>query len=135
MSILTSGVLVILMMLLDFLNITMSRELLLEFLTGETNKRKARKLHAAQNITSKIRMNYIKPYVTKYIKLFRIYYYIYQCTLFTFIPRYATALFFYFILNECLYYYLICVFTIDLLVFFSIRIQFKADHTTKYSHK
>ena len=129
----TSGVLVILMMLLDFLNITMSRELLLGFLAGETNKKKARKLHAVQSISSKIRMNYIKPYVTKYIKKFHIYYCIYQCALFTFIPRYVAALLFYFILNDYLNYYLICILTISLVVFFSIRIQFNADHTTRYS--
>lgn len=131
----SSGVLVILMILLDFLNITMSRELLLGFLAGETNKRKARKLHTAQDISSKIRMNYIKPYITKHIKQFRIYYYIYQCTLFTLLLRYTTALLFYFILNEYLNYFLICCLTINLVVFFSIRIQFKADHTTKYSQK
>lgn len=125
----------ILMAALDALNITMSRELLLGILAGETNKKKARRLHTVQSTSSKIRLNYIKPYATKYKKPFQTYYSIYLCTLFTLIPRYITALLFHFIGKDFLNYYLICIIAIGLIVFFSIRIQFHSDHTTKYSHR
>lgn len=131
----SSGVVVILIMLFDILILTMSRELLLEFLAGEMNRKKARKLHASQNFPSKIRMNYIKPYITKYIKQFCVYYYIYQVTLYAFLPYCTVALLLYFILNEYLYYFLTFILLIKVVIFFSIRIQFKSDHTTKYSHK
>ena len=64
----------IIIVLFDCLNIMFSRDLLLGFLACQMNEKKARKLHASQSISSRIRMNYIKPYIKRNVKAFQVNY-------------------------------------------------------------
>ena len=125
----------IIIVLFDCLNIMFSRDLLLGFLACQMNEKKAKKLHASQSISSRIRMNYIKPYIKRNVKAFQVNYYLYQSILFALFPRYIVAFFLYSLESMYLHYFLICIAVLDGVITIILRIQFKSDHTPKYSHK
>ena len=81
-----------LMIMLDKVVISDARRLLLDFLIGERNRKNAKKIHAEQSFSDRVKMGYILPMLKKYTRTFRKYHILYLIILCSLIPQYITVI-------------------------------------------
>ena len=83
-----------LMIMLDIIVISDARRLLLDFLIGERNRKNAKRIHAEQSFSDRVKMGYILPMLKKYTGAFRKYHILYLIILYSLIPQYITIVLF-----------------------------------------
>ena len=71
-----------LMIMLDIIVISDARRLLLDFLIGERNRKNAKRIHAEQSFSDRVKMGYILPMLKKYTRTFRKYHILYLVILY-----------------------------------------------------
>ena len=98
-----------LMIMLDKVVISDARRLLLDFLIGERNRKNAKKIHAEQNFSDRVKMGYILSILKKYTRTFRKYHILYLVILYSLIPQYITIVLFH-IFVLCVIWYVFGVF-------------------------
>ena len=79
-----------LMIMLDKGVISDARRLLLDFLVGQRNRKNAKRIHAEQSFSDRVKMGYIQPMLKKYTEAFRKYHILYLTILYSLIPQYIT---------------------------------------------
>ena len=80
------------MAMLDILNISDARKLLLDFLIGQRNRKNAMKIHSEQRFKDRINMGYIYPMLKKHKPIFRKYNMLYLVMLSSIIPQYVSLI-------------------------------------------
>lgn len=76
--------------MLDIIVISDARRLLLDFLIGQRNRKNAKRIHAEQSFSDRVKMGYIQPMLKKYTGAFRKYHILYLIILYSLIPQYIT---------------------------------------------
>lgn len=80
------------MAMLDILNLSDARKLLLDFLIGQRNRKNAMKIHSEQRFKDRINMGYIYPMLKKHKPIFRKYHMLYLVMLSSIIPQYVSLI-------------------------------------------
>ena len=93
-----------LMIMLDKVVIIDARRLLLDFLIGERNRKNAKKIHAEQSFSDRVKMGYILPMLKKYTRTFRKYHILYLVILYSLIPQYITIVLFHIFVPSVIWY-------------------------------
>lgn len=78
---------IIVLFLLDFLVIISMRDLLFDFMIGESNRKKTKKSLCQQGVKEKLFLNYIAKNLKSNIKDFKFYHTIYIAIIITLIPQ------------------------------------------------
>lgn len=93
-----------LMIMMDKVVISDARRLLLDFLIGERNRKNAKKIHAEQSFSNRVKMGYILPMLKKYTGTFRKYHFLYLVILYSLIPQYITIALFHIFVPSVIWY-------------------------------
>ena len=93
-----------LMIMMDKVVISDARRLLLDFLIGERNRTNAKKIHAEQSFSNRVKMGYILPMLKKYTGTFRKYHFLYLVILYSLIPQYITIALFHIFVPSVIWY-------------------------------
>ena len=93
-----------LMIMLDKVVISDARRLLLDFLVGQRNRKNAKKIHAEQNFSDRVKMGYILPLLKKYTAAFKKYHTLYLVILYSLIPQYITIILFHIFAINIIWY-------------------------------
>lgn len=125
----------VLILLLDVLIIVFVRDLLMDFLIGKAGRKKAKSIHRAQNMISKIDMKYITSYLNNYKKEFKKYHLIYLSELISVIPQYLLiGLMLLSEFDKSVYIVgLICI--IKMIVFLIVRFPSWPNYKSKFAGK
>ena len=99
-----------LMIMLDKVVISDARRLLLDFLIGQRNRKNAKKVHAEQSFSDRVKMGYILSILKKYTGTFRKYHILYLVILYSLIPQYITIVLFHIFVPSVIW----CVFGVFL---------------------
>ena len=94
----------IIIILMDIIVISDARRLLLDFLIGERNRKNAKKIHAEQSFSDRVKMGYILPMLKKYTGAFRKYHILYLVILYSLIPQYITIVLFHIFVPSIIWY-------------------------------
>ena len=94
----------IIIILMDIIVISDARRLLLDFLIGERNRKNAKKIHAEQSFSDRVKMGYILPMLKKYTRTFRKYHILYLVFLYSLIPQYMTIVLFHIFVPSVIWY-------------------------------
>lgn len=94
----------IIIILMDIIVISDARRLLLDFLIGQRNRKNAKKVHAEQSFSDRVKMGYILPMLKKYIGAFRKYHILYLVILYSIIPQYITIVLFHIFVPSIIWY-------------------------------
>ena len=93
-----------LLIMLDIIVISDARRLLLDFLIGKRNRKNAKRIHAEQSFSDRVKMGYILPMLKKYTGTFRKYHFLYLVILYSLIPQYITIVLFHIFAPSVIWY-------------------------------
>lgn len=125
----------VLLILLDAIVVNDARCLLLDFLVGQMNRKKAKQLHAQQRFSDRLKMGYIQPLLKKYAAAFRKYHILYLCILYSLLPQYIVVILVYIFLADMFWYVCGVFWGIKLLLALFYRLELGANHMSVYAQK
>ncbi len=127
--------LVFILLLSDLIVLSSWRKFLQDFLTGNKNRKSARKIYAQQTIKGKILLDYIDSLLEFNQDIFKAYYRIYVCMVVTVIPQYVISIVLLIFFKEFSGYFLGLVSFFKIVLFLVVRFQRDASRNSKYAFK
>ena len=124
-----------LMIMLDKVVISDARRLLLDFLIGERNRKNAKKIHAEQNFSDRVKMGYILSILKKYTRTFRKYHILYLVILYSLIPQYITIVLFHIFVPSVIWYVFGVFLAIKLLITIFYTLELGPQKMSVYAQK
>ena len=124
-----------LMIMLDKVVISDARRLLLDFLIGERNRKNAKKIHAEQSFSDRVKMGYILPMLKKYTGTFRKYHILYLVILYSLIPQYITIVLFHIFVPSIIWYVFGVFLAIKLLLTIFYTLELGPQKMSVYAQK
>ena len=124
-----------LMIMLDKVVISDARRLLLDFLIGERNRKNAKKIHAEQSFSGRVKMGYILPMLKKYTGTFRKYHILYLVILYSLIPQYITIVLFHIFVPSVIWYVFGVFLAIKLLLTIFYTLELGPQKMSVYAQK
>ena len=124
-----------LMIMLDKVVISDARRLLLDFLIGERNRKNAKKIHAEQSFSDRVKMGYILPMLKKYTRTFRKYHILYLGILYSLIPQYITIVLFHIFVPSIIWYVFGVFLAIKLLITIFYTLELGPQKMSVYAQK
>ena len=124
-----------LMIMLDKVVISDARRLLLDFLIGERNRKNAKKVHAEQSFSDRVKMGYILPMLKKYTRTFRKYHILYLVILYSLIPQYITIVLFHIFAPSVIWYVFGVFLAIKLLITIFYTLELGPQKMSVYAQK
>ena len=124
-----------LMIMLDKVVISDARRLLLDFLIGERNRKNAKKIHAEQSFSDRVKMGYILPMLKKYTGEFRKYHILYLVILYSLIPQYITIVLFHIFVPSVIWYVFGVFLAIKLLITIFYTLELGPQKMSVYAQK
>ena len=124
-----------LMIMLDKIVISDARRLLLDFLIGERNRKNAKKIHAEQSFSDRVKMGYILPMLKKYTGTFRKYHILYLVILYSLIPQYITIVLFHIFVPSVIWYVFGVFLAIKLLITIFYTLELGPQKMSVYAQK
>mgnify|MGYP005610624417 CR=1 FL=1 len=124
-----------LMIMLDKVVISDARRLLLDFLIGERNRKNAKKIHAEQSFSDRVKMGYILPMLKKYTGTFRKYHILYLVILYSLIPQYITIVLFHIFVPSVIWYVFGVFLAIKLLITIFYTLELGPQKMSVYAQK
>ena len=124
-----------LMIMLDKVVISDARRLLLDFLIGERNRKNAKKIHAEQSFSDRVKMGYILPMLKKYTGTFRKYHILYLVILYSLIPQYITIVLFHILVPSVIWYVFGVFLAIKLLLTIFYTLELGPQKMSVYAQK
>ena len=124
-----------LMIMLDKVVISDARRLLLDFLIGERNRKNAKKIHAEQSFSDRVKMGYILPMLKKYTRTFRKYHILYLVILYSLIPQYITIVLFHILVPSVIWYVFGVFLAIKLLLTIFYTLELGPQKMSVYAQK
>ena len=124
-----------LMIMLDKVVISDARRLLLDFLIGERNRKNAKKIHAEQSFSDRVKMGYILPMLKKYTRTFRKYHILYLVILYSLIPQYTTIVLFHIFVPSVIWYVFGVFLAIKLLITIFYTLELGPQKMSVYAQK
>lgn len=123
------------MAMLDILNISDARKLLLDFLIGQRNRKNAMKIHSEQRFKDRINMGYIYPMLKKHKPIFRKYNMLYLVMLSSIIPQYVSLILcHFFVPNVVMYLVGVCILIRIILAVF-LHLELGPQRMSVYAQK
>lgn len=122
----------ILLSFFDYVNISMLRDFLKDFLVGNRNAKSALKIHKQQSVNNRITLNYIREYLKTDIRAFKMHHIVYLVYLAAIIPRYIIILFANLFFKEYSLYIMLAFFCVDTVFFVVYRLQLNSFLSSKY---
>ena len=123
------------MAMLDILNLSDARKLLLDFIIGQRNRKNAMKIHSEQRFKDRINMGYIYPMLKKHKPIFRKYHMLYLVMLSSIIPQYVSLILcHFFVPNVVMYLVGVCILIRIILAVF-LRLELGAQRMSVYAQK
>ena len=124
-----------LMIMLDKVVISDARRLLLDFLIGERNRKNAKKIHAEQSFSDRVKMGYILPMLKKHTRTFRKYHILYLVILYSLIPQYITIVLFHILVPSVIWYVFGVFLAIKLLLTIFYTLELGPQKMSVYAQK
>ena len=124
-----------LMIVLDKVVISDARRLLLDFLIGERNRKNAKKIHAEQSFSDRVKMGYILPMLKKYTRTFRKCHILYLVILVSLIPQYITIVLFHIFVPSVIWYVFGVFLAIKLLITIFYTLELGPQKMSVYAQK
>ena len=124
-----------LMIMLDKVVISDARRLLLDFLIGERNRKNAKKIHAEQSFSDRVKMGYILPMLKKYTGTFRKHHILYLVILYSLIPQYITIVLFHIFVPSVIWYVFGVFLAIKLLITIFYTLELGPQKMSVYAQK
>ena len=124
-----------LMIMMDKVVISDARRLLLDFLIGERNRKNAKKIHAEQSFSDRVKMGYILPMLKKYTRTFRKYHILYLVILYSLIPQYTTIVLFHIFVPSVIWYVFGVFLAIKLLITIFYTLELGPQKMSVYAQK
>ena len=124
-----------LMIMLDKVVISDARRLLLDFLIGERNRKNAKKIHAEQSFSDRVKMGYILPMLKKYTRTFRKNHILYLVILYSLIPQYITIVLFHIFVPSVIWYVFGVFLAIKLLITIFYTLELGPQKMSVYAQK
>ena len=124
-----------LMIMLDIIVISDARRLLLDFLIGERNRKNAKRIHAEQSFSDRMKMGYILPMLKKYTGVFRKYHILYLIILYSLIPQYITIVLFHIFVPSVIWYVFGVFLAIKLLITIFYTLELGPQKMSVYAQK
>ena len=124
-----------LMIMLDKVVISDARRLLLDFLVGQRNRKNAKKIHAEQNFSDRVKMGYILPMLKKYTRTFRKYHILYLVIFYSLIPQYITIVLFHIFVPSVIWYVFGVFLAIKLLITIFYTLELGPQKMSVYAQK
>ena len=121
--------------MLDIIVISDARRLLLDFLIGERNRKNAKKIHAEQSFSDRVKMGYILPMLKKYTRTFRKYHILYLVILYSLIPQYITIVLFHIFVPSVIWYVFGVFLAIKLLITIFYTLELGPQKMSVYAQK
>ena len=124
-----------LMIMLDKVVISDARRLLLDFLIGQRKRKNAKKIHAEQSFSDRVKMGYILPMLKKYTRTFRKYHILYLVILYSLIPQYITIVLFHIFVPSVIWYVFGVFLAIKLLITIFYTLELGPQKMSVYAQK
>ena len=124
-----------LMIILDKVVISDARRLLLDFLVGQRNRKNAKKIHAEQSFSDRMKMGYIQPMLKKYAGTFKKYHILYLVILYSLVPQYITIVLFHIFVPSVIWYVFGVFLAIKLLITIFYTLELGPQKMSVYAQK
>ena len=124
-----------LLIMLDIIVISDARRLLLDFLIGKRNRKNAKRIHAEQSFSDRVKMGYILPMLKKYTRTFRKYHILYLIILYSLIPQYITIVLFHIFAPSIIWYVFSVFLGIKLLLTIFYTLELGPQKMSVYAQK
>ena len=121
--------------MLDIIVISDARRLLLDFLVGQRNRKNAKRIHAEQSFSDRMKMGYIQPMLKEYTGTFRKYHILYLVILYSLIPQYITIVLFHIFVPSVIWYVFGVFFGIKLLLNIFYTLELGPQKISVYAQK
>ena len=124
-----------LIIMLDIIVISDARRLLLDFLVGARNRKNAKRIHAEQSFSDRVKMGYIQPMLKKYTGTFKKYHILYLVILYSLIPQYLTIVLCHIFATNIIWYVFGVFGGIKLLLTFFYALELGPQKMSVYAEK
>ena len=125
----------VVIILMDIIVISDARRLLLDFLVGQRNRKNAKKIHAEQSFSDRVKMGYILPMLKKNTGAFRKDHSLYLAILYSLIPQYITIVLFHIFVPSVIWYVFGVFLAIKLLLTIFYTLELGPQKMSVYAQK
>ena len=124
-----------LVVLFDIIIISDARQLLLDFLIGQRNRKNALQIHSKQTFKNRVDMGYIHPLLKNYQKTFKKYHILYLVILYSLVPQYVAMVLIHFLVPSIIKYRVGFCLIVRLLLAVLYRLELGPQRISVYAKK
>ena len=121
--------------LFDLIIISDARRLLLDFLIGQRNRKRAMEIHSEQPFKSRVNMGYIHPMLKNHQSTFKNYHTLYLAILYSLVPQYAAIVLVHFFIPNIFKYIMGLYLIVRLLIAAFYRLSLGPERISVYAKK